>query len=389
MSHNIISNRFEDNRYIYVDQKKSRRGYTTGSCAAAASKAAAIMLFSKEKLKTVEIMTPKGLLLTLEVLDIEITDNYVSCAIRKDSGDDIDVTDGILVYSKVSYALTDGINITGGLGVGRVTKPGLQCSVGEYAINKVPREMIYNEVSTVLSDNEYVKGIKVEISVPKGVDIAKKTFNPRLGIEGGISILGTSGIVEPMSEKALVDTIKVEMNQIHCEGYETILITPGNYGEKFSKDNFEVNIKRSVKCSNFVGETIDIAAELQIKRILFISHIGKFVKVAGGIMNTHSKNADSRMEIIAANAILAGADTDTLKKVMKSVTTDDALKYLKEKGFMEETMKIITDKIHFYLNNRAKDNVEIEAIIFSNVYGIVGKTKNADTFIEKLGDKGV
>lgn len=389
MNHNIINNRFEDNRYIYVDQKKSRRGYTTGSCAAAASKAAAIMLFSREEVKTVELLTPKGLLLTLEVLNIEITDNYVSCAIKKDSGDDPDVTNGILVYSKVSYASKEGIEITGGVGVGKVTKPGLQCGIGEYAINMVPREMINNEVSTVLRDNEYFKGIKVEISVPQGVEVAKKTFNPRLGIEGGISILGTSGIVEPMSEKALVDTIRVEMNQIFCEGYDTILITPGNYGEKFSKDNFEVDITKSVKCSNFVGETIDIAAELQVKRILFISHIGKFVKVAGGIMNTHSRNADSRMEIIAANAILAGADTDTLKDVMKSVTTDDALKYLNEKGLMEETMKLITDKVHFYLNNRAKGNVEIEAIIFSNIYGILGKTKNADTFMENLRKKGI
>lgn len=389
MNHNIINNRFEDNRYIYVDQKKSRRGYTTGSCAAAASKAAAIMLFSREEVKTVELLTPKGLLLTLEVLNIEITDNYVSCAIKKDSGDDPDVTNGILVYSKVSYASKEGIEITGGVGVGKVTKPGLQCGIGEYAINMVPREMINNEVSTVLRDNEYFKGIKVEISVPQGVEVAKKTFNPRLGIEGGISILGTSGIVEPMSEKALVDTIRVEMNQIFCEGYDTILITPGNYGEKFSKDNFEVDITKSVKCSNFVGETIDIAAELQVKRILFISHIGKFVKVAGGIMNTHSRNADSRMEIIAANAILAGADTDTLKNVMKSVTTDDALKYLNEKGLMEETMKLITDKVHFYLNNRAKGNVEIEAIIFSNIYGILGKTKNADTFMENLRKKGI
>lgn len=389
MNHNIINNRFEDNRYIYVDQKKSRRGYTTGSCAAAASKAATIMLFSREEVKTVELLTPKGLLLTLEVLNIEITDNYVSCAIKKDSGDDPDVTNGILVYSKVSYASKEGIEITGGVGVGKVTKPGLQCGIGEYAINMVPREMINNEVSTVLRDNEYFKGIKVEISVPQGVEVAKKTFNPRLGIEGGISILGTSGIVEPMSEKALVDTIRVEMNQIFCEGYDTILITPGNYGEKFSKDNFEVDITKSVKCSNFVGETIDIAAELQVKRILFISHIGKFVKVAGGIMNTHSRNADSRMEIIAANAILAGADTDTLKDVMKSVTTDDALKYLNEKGLMEETMKLITDKVHFYLNNRAKGNVEIEAIIFSNIYGILGKTKNADTFMENLRKKGI
>ncbi len=380
----IKSSRFEDNKYIYVDAKKCRRGYTTGSCAAAASKVAAIMLFTKEPVSTVELLTPKGLLLTLEVLDIEIGENYVSCAIKKDSGDDPDVTNGILVYSKVSFSEKKEIHITGGLGVGKVTKPGLQCSVGSYAINEVPKKMIYKEVSEACINNDYTGGMEVIISVPEGVEIAKKTFNPRLGIEGGISILGTSGIVEPMSEKALIDTIKVEMKQLAFQGDKNILITPGNYGENFSRDNYNLDMSKAIKCSNFVGETIDMAIELDIKGILFIAHIGKFIKIAGGIMNTHSKNADARMEIIAANAILAGADTETLKRVMNSVTTEDALQILKDKGFMEETMNNIMEKVHFYLNNRAKGNLKIGAIIFSNVFGVLGKTKNVDELMKSL-----
>ncbi|MCR4943572.1 MAG: cobalt-precorrin-5B (C(1))-methyltransferase CbiD [Clostridium sp.] len=383
------SNRFEDNRYVFVDNKKSKRGYTTGSCAAAAAKAAATMLFKREKVDKIELMTPKGLLLNLDVLEIDLKDNYVSCAIRKDGGDDPDATHGILIFAKVSLTDEKGIEVTGGEGVGTVTKPGLQCDIGMSAINNTPMRMIKEAVTKVSEDNNYEGGIKVVISVPEGEEIAKRTFNPRLGIIGGISILGTSGIVEPMSEKALIDTTRVEMGQYLADGHDYMLITPGNYGQTFSEEQLNLDVSKSVKCSNFVGETVDMAVQLGVKGILFISHIGKFVKVAGGIMNTHSKNSDSRMEILTANALLAGADTRVLKEVMNSVTTDDALKILNENNLMEATMKNVTDKIEFYLNNRAKgSNLEIAVIVFSNVFGVLGETDNAKQMIKKINKKG-
>lgn len=268
----------KENMYIYKNHKKLRFGYTTGSCAAAASKASIIMLLNKKPIKKIQIMTPKGILLNLNVLDISFGEDFVKCAIKKDSGDDPDVTNGILVYSKVQFSKDKDIIIDGGIGVGRVTKDGLQCKKGSAAINKVPREMIYKEVKNICEEFEYKEGLYVEISIPEGVEIAKKTFNPRLGIEGGISILGTSGIIEPMSEKALIDTIKLEMKQLKVNGAEYFLITPGNYGESFSRENMEINIENSLKCSNFVGETLDYACELGIKGILFIAHIGKFYK---------------------------------------------------------------------------------------------------------------
>lgn len=374
----------EENKYIYKNQQKLRFGYTTGSCAAAAAKAATIMLLRNEKVSFIEIITPKGISLKLEVVDIAVFANSVICAIRKDSGDDPDVTNGILVYAKVSRTNTRDIVIDGGIGVGRVTKHGLECPVGSAAINKMPRKMIYNEVKAICEENDYEDGLFIEISIPKGEEIAKRTFNPRLGIVGGISILGTSGIIEPMSEAALIDTIRVEMKQLVANGAEYLVITPGNYGEEFSRKNMNVNIETSIKCSNFVGETIDCAVELGLKGILFIAHIGKFIKVAGGIMNTHSRNADARLEIITANVAMVGVNNKVLKDVMGCITTDEAVEVLIEHDIKDKTMKLIMDKIDFYLKNRANDKLIIGAIVFSNKYGILGETKDVAKLLNKL-----
>lgn len=375
----------EEERYIFKNQKKMRFGYTTGSCAAAAAKAAAIMLIRKgTEVKIIELITPKGILLKLQVLDIEIGDDYVSCAIKKDSGDDPDVTNGMLIYAKVSKREGDDIVIDGGIGVGRVTREGLEQPVGNAAINRVPRNMIYDEVKSVCDDNEYNKGLSIQIFIPQGVEIAKKTFNPRLGIVGGISVLGTSGIIEPMSERALINTIRVEMKQVIVNGDKYLVITPGNYGKEFLRQNINIDIEKAIKCSNFVGETIDSAVEFDAKGILFISHIGKFIKVAGGIMNTHSRNADSRMELIAANAAMAGADTDSLKEIMKCITTEEAVDVLIDKDIKENTMELIMKKIDFYLKNRANHNLTIGAIVFSNKHGILGETEDVEKLLSIL-----
>jgi cobalt-precorrin-5B (C1)-methyltransferase len=372
------------NLYTYKNQERLRYGYTTGSCAAAASKAATIMLLQNVTISTIELMTPKGILLTLPVLDIEKGDGFVSCAIRKDGGDDPDVTNGILIYSTVSILKEPGVIIDGGIGVGRVTKKGLDIPIGNAAINKVPRSMIEKEVSTICSNNQISQGVKVVISVPEGEEIAKKTFNERLGIIGGISILGTSGIVEPMSETALIDTIKVEMKFLSAKGEKYLVVTPGNYGEDFARDTLHISLNNAVKCSNFVGEAIDLAVELRLDGLLFIGHIGKFIKLAGGIMNTHSKSADARMEILTANALVAGANTKTLRNIMNSTTTDAAIEHLVNDSVLSETMNEVEKKIDFYLNNRARGNLKIGAISFSNQYGLLLKTSKADELLEKL-----
>jgi cobalt-precorrin-5B (C1)-methyltransferase len=248
-------------QHVIKDNQRLRCGYTTGSCAAAAAQRAAAMVlgagFAPED--KIVLYTPKGVRLELTAEHPECGEGWASCAIRKDGGDDPDVTDGILIYVKVSKQPEPGITLDGGTGVGRVTKRGLSSPVGEAAINPVPRQMILEQVGRVCEEFDYTEGLHVEISVPEGEEIAKRTFNAQLGILGGISILGTSGIVEPMSEQALIDTIKVKMDVRKADGAEYLVITPGNYGETFLKSHTALPEIDSVKCSNFVGDALDYA----------------------------------------------------------------------------------------------------------------------------------
>lgn len=421
-------------------------GFTTGSCAAAAAKAAAYMLlFGKEK-TTIIIETPKGIPYEAEILDIQRRESEVSCAVRKDGGDDPDVTTGLLIYAAVSISekeivqeklhplsKEDGvvaekksqmipqeketqdcqsdtsglrnvedtctihhkdirIHISGGAGVGRVTKPGLDQPVGEAAINHVPREMITKEVTEVCREADYHGTLSVCISVPGGEEVAKKTFNPRLGIEGGISIIGTSGIVEPMSSQALLDTIRVELNQRRALGYDYVAVSPGNYGLDYMWKTYHYDLDRSVKCSNFIGDTIDMAKELGFKGMLLTGHIGKLVKVSGGMMNTHSREGDCRMELLAAAGIQEGVGQDTLSKILDCVVTEEALKILDQEGKLEPVMCRIMDRIMYYLNKRAgrtsgQDNgsaFQIECILYSNEFGELARSEEAVKYVEML-----
>lgn len=384
----VQKNGLED-YYVIRNQKKLRFGYTTGSCAAGAARGAARLLLGEDEISEVELMTPKGILLHLEILDRKRSENAASCAVRKDAGDDPDTTNGILVYAKVEKFLIrsdmeDRIVIDGGIGVGRVTKPGLSQKVGEAAINPVPRAMILQAVEEIADQYHYEGGLKVTISVPEGEKIARKTFNPRLGIVGGISILGTSGIVEPMSEKALIDSIRVEMTQHAAMGEQYMLVTPGNYGADYLREHMELPFEKNIKCSNYVGETIDMAVDMGVKGILFISHIGKFVKVAAGIMNTHSHSADARMEVLCSNAIRAGGDLACARSILQCNTTDEALRVLDENHILKETMKETTDRIQFYLDHRSYQQILLGAVIFSNEYGYLGQTANAAELIDKI-----
>ncbi|MCD8348329.1 MAG: cobalt-precorrin-5B (C(1))-methyltransferase CbiD [Lachnospiraceae bacterium] len=466
--------------------KKLRCGYTTGSCAAAAAKAAVQMLLSGQICHRADLLTPKGIRLHLPVEEQELAEDFASCAVRKYAGDDPDATDGILVYARAELLPEDGdwreptgdepsedepsnqegfvtvkklsgaiqkedgtvperksysrILLDGGVGVGRVTKPGLEQAVGEAAINRVPRKMITQEVEAVCEAFEYQGALKITISVPEGVEIAKRTFNPHLGIEGGISILGTSGIVVPMSEEALIASIRVEMKQKAANGEQYILITPGNYGADFirrggtsigspipdgqdaetqektvkikaeqrettqaglagqnvtsqenliAKENareefFGLSAEDSMKCSNYVGETLDIAEELGVKGILFVAHIGKFIKVSGGVMNTHSAHADCRAELFAAQAMRAGTPSEIVRRLLDTNTTEEAVGILLETGWLGQTMAEVASRVKFHLQKHCRGAFETEVILFSNQYGYLGETDGAESMMEKM-----
>lgn len=363
-----------------------RYGFTTGSCAAAAAKAAAYMLLSGNRKENIVITTPKGIDFHAEIVEISIAEQAVSCGVIKDGGDDPDVTTGAVVYARVAInkQLDQKIIIDGGEGVGRVTKPGLDQPVGNAAINSVPRQMIEKEVKEVMELLDYKGSLEIIISVADGENIAGKTFNPRLGIVGGISILGTSGIVEPMSSQALLDTIRVELNQKKAMGYENIAIAPGNYGLDFMKNEYGYDLDEAVKCSNFIGDTLEMIAQLGFKKVMLCGHIGKLIKLSGGIMNTHSKEADCRIELMIYSALMAGADMETMKMISECVSTDAAYGIIEKAGLARAFMDKVMEKIDFYLNKKVADRYKIECIVYSNEYGLLGETKGAKELMKEL-----
>lgn len=378
--------------------KMLRCGYTTGTCAALAASAAARMLLTGEVPESVSLVTGKDIPVEVAIEECGFDGESAWTAVPKDAGDDADVTDGMFIRADVSRSAEPGIHIDGGKGIGRVTKPGLDQPVGNAAINSGPRRMIAEAVRAVCEKlGEDVDeglsaggGLEVIISAEEGEEAAKKTFNPNLGIIGGISILGTTGIVEPMSEQALVDTIEVELNQIALQSDE-IIITPGNFGSTYIKEHDLQSLDVPVlKCSNFLGETLDMIAGTNIHTVLFVAHVGKLSKVAAGIMNTHSKYADGRNEVFCAHAAICGADSSLCKNLMEAATTDACIEILDDAGgkdLREEVIASILAAIQQKLDHRAAGKYRIGALMFSNVYGLLGKTDIAEEILHEWEER--
>lgn len=374
-----------------MDSKKElRKGFTTGSCGAAAAKAALYMLLTGSVKDEIEIITPGGAVFRTEVKDIFREGNRVRCAVVKDGGDDPDVTTGLHVTAEVRAEERGGgaleIQIEGGPGVGRVTLPGLDQPVGNAAINRVPRQMIEKELSEVAELLDFRGRIRVILSVPGGEEAAERTFNPRLGIEGGISILGTTGIVEPMSTRAILDTIRVELNQRKALGDRIAAVSPGNYGLNFMQETYGYDLNRSVKCSNYVGDTVDMVREMGFRGMLLTGHIGKLIKVSGGIMNTHSKEGDARMELLAAGVIRAGGSTDTLRGILNCRVTEEALGIIQGESpeLLRKSMESVMDRILYYLRKRAGKELPVECILYSNEFGLLAVSPGAMDMLEEL-----
>lgn len=360
--------------YVSAGGKLLRCGYTTGTCAVAATRAAAELLLSGAAPSVVCVRTPAGIDAWVDVEQVERGHGWVSCAVRKDAGDDPDVTDGVLVWARVSFAEASGVMVDGGVGVGRVTKAGLDQPVGAAAINSTPRAMISQAVQDAAREQGYGGGLAVEISIPQGVELAERTFNPRLGIEGGISVLGTTGIVRPMSEEALISSIQLELRVLRESGADSVLVVPGNYGLAFARDELGLAVSSVVMCSNYIGEAIDEAARLGFSSLVLVGHLGKLVKVAGGIMNTHSRVADARLEVLSAHAALAGAGRDVVAELMDAPTTEAAVEVLQERDLLEETMLSIMDRMASCLAHRGGADLRVEAAVFSQRAGLLGTT---------------
>ena len=369
--------------YIRSGQKQLRCGYTTGTCAALAAAGAARLLLTGTAPESVRLLTPKGLVVEVALEECRLVGGAARAAVVKDGGDDIDVTSGHRIAAQVEK-IASGIEIEGGEGVGRVTKPGLEQPVGAAAINRVPRQMIAAALEEACAESGYAGGLRAVISVPDGAAIATKTFNPMLGIEGGISILGTSGIVEPMSERAIVDTIALEIRQAAANGARRLLLTPGNYGMDFlRRSGVDTQGIPCVKYSNFIGDAIDIAVTEGIKSALVVGHIGKLVKLAGGIMNTHSRVADCRSELFCAHAALCGADRALCRALMDAVTTDECIALLDGALLREAVLQSLLEAVQRHLDRRAAGAIRLGAVTFSNEYGLLGSTEGAKELLRQ------
>ena len=311
------------------DRHAWREGYTTGSCAAGAAKTACLLLRGDSLPETVEIPLPGKSRLTMPIYSAKPLPSGAAASILKDGGDDADITDGLEICARVRLLSSAGdIRIQGGEGVGTVTKKGLAQGIGESAINPVPRTMIREAVREVFPREE----LEITIEVPKGESIAQHTLNPRLGIVGGISILGTSGIVRPMSEEAFKTSILPELDQAVAYGHKTIILTPGHYGFRVAAERLKVPTEAIVQMSNFVGFLLEEAAYRGIEQVILLGHIGKLIKVSAGIFHTHNRMADARMEILVAHAALAGINHDTLTYLAELPTAEGAARELLNLG---------------------------------------------------------
>ena len=367
-----------------INGKLLRCGSTTGSCAAAAAKGATEMLLGQSLMGTVSLDTPKGLPLSLMLEDCAFTASQASCAVRKDAGDDPDVTSDILVYATVRKSDANGVTIDGGHGVGRVTKPGLDQPIGAAAINSTPRRMIAQAVEAVCHTHGYKGGMEVVISVPEGEALASRTFNPRMGIQGGISILGTSGIVEPMSNQALVDTITLELRQLAATGEQHLLLSPGNDGRDFARDKLGLDVTHCVSCANFIGDAIDAAVSCGFRHILLIGHIGKLVKLGIGQTNTHSASGDGRMETLLACALPHTDDISLLRTIADCATTDAALALLQAAGVKDAVMATLGARIEDTLRRRVPCDVTVGYLTFTNRADLGGVLTQSDNASEMM-----
>jgi cobalt-precorrin-5B (C1)-methyltransferase len=273
-----------------------RTGFSTGTCAAGAAKTAALLLVSGERPEQVEVGLPDGSRVSLRVVRADrLGDAAAEAVVRKDAGDDPDVTDGAEVVAQVAFAGTAGVLFRAGEGVGVVTRPGLQVLPGEPAINPVPRQMIRASIGEVTD-----RGVEVTIAIPGGADLARKTFNPRLGIVGGLSILGTSGLVRPFSTPALREALKCTVAVARASGERSVVLVPGRIGERAARRAFRIAPAEVIEAGNEWGFIVDEISSAGFERLLVVGHPGKLGKLAAGWWDTHSARSGSALPVVHA-----------------------------------------------------------------------------------------
>jgi cobalt-precorrin-5B (C1)-methyltransferase len=360
-----------------VGKKRSlRTGYTTGTCAAAATKAALSKLLNRENLLKVNVSLPKGKQIVIDIAWIKYeNEESVTAAVVKDGGDDPDVTNGAEVWSTVSLLETSNkIIIDGGIGVGRVTKPGLGLEIGKAAINPTPLKMINQAIDETLgSEQKNRYGLSVIISVPKGEEIAKKTDNPRLGILGGISILGTTGIVIPYSTASFAASIRQSIDVSKAMGSDSVILTTGGRSEDFAHGIFGSSIADHayIQIGDFIGFSIKQCAIKKIKKAYVIGFIGKLTKMAMGIKQTHVKGSHVDMNFLAELASRCGANNELAKKIKLANTARHVGELVDEFG-VSMFYDALCKEVYNHLSNYSPSELQIKIILLDFSGKIIG-----------------
>ena len=355
-----------------MTSKILRGGFTTGAAAAAGVKAALIFFSANKIVREVEITALDGTILKIPIKNVERLGEKIIVEVIKDAGDDPDITNGVSIFTATKIVGKE-IIFRAGIGVGKITKAGLQLEVGEPAINPGPRQLIKN-----VAKSFGVEGLEVEISIPKGIELAKKTLNPILGVEGGLSIIGSTGVLRPMSEEAFKNSLVPQIDVAKAAGFENLIFVPGKIGETIAK-KFELPEGAIIQTSNFIGFMLEKAAEKNISKIILCGHLGKLIKVAAGIFHTHNRIADARLETLAAYSAAEGLSSSEVQKILNSSTTEEAAQII-SKNNLEIVYKKIAERASFRAKRYVFEKIEVGTILANYAGEILG----CDEIAEKI-----
>ena len=353
--------------------KKLRTGFTTGTASTASSIACILAIINQKKIDSVEVTLPKGNTIPIKIHSCEFSDTKAKCSVIKDGGDDPDVTHKAEIV--VDLSLTKNVNqieIGGGEGVGIVTKPGLGLEINQPAINPTPKKMILENVTTVAKNILQKNGIKIIISVPKGKELATKTDNPRLGILGGISILGTSGIVIPYSTASFAASVRQNLDVSLAMGNDTVVLTTGGRSEEFAKKIVDLPEHSFVQMGDFAGYTIQQCAKKEIKKAYVAGFIGKLAKIAAGVKQTHVKGSKVDTNFLAGIASRCNANQEVCEQVTKANSARHVKEIIQEnkiEGFFDE----VCSDVYKQMRTHSEEKVPIDVILFDFDGKILGK----------------
>ncbi len=337
-----------------------KTGFTTGACAQAAAKGAAAMLTGRKLLKMINVEIPSGKRLDLKLINQKIGKNFARCGVIKDAGSDpYDVTNGIKIYAQAKIIKKEGIVIKGAKGIGIVTKPGLPVAIGEYAINPTPRKMIVRDVRPYLFKD---RGIEVTISAPAGEVIAKKTFNPQIGIVGGISIIGTTGIVEPKSTEAYKTSLSMQLDVLKAQGYKKPALVLGYVGEKFCKEKLKLNPETIIKIGDHVGFMLSECVKKGIKEVVLAGYIGKLIKLTNNQFDTNISQGDNRISSFIKYAKACGAKKDVIAEISAQTAAEAAVAIIEKNG-LNKVFKTIAHDIMTKINHLTRNKLKVNCTL--------------------------